>query len=103
MDGRPADLASFEARAGEVARVLRSLGNDRRLMVLCKLVEQGECNVGTLAGALGLSQSALSQHLAKLREEGVVATRRDAQIIWYRIADRRVERMLATLHDLFCP
>ena len=81
MDLAPADLALFEARATEVARILRSLANERRLMIVCKLVEWGEANVGTLADAVGLSQSALSQHLAKLREDGVVATRRESQTI----------------------
>jgi ArsR family transcriptional regulator len=102
MDLAPADLALFEARATEVARILRSLANERRLMIVCKLVEWGEANVGTLADAVGLSQSALSQHLAKLREDGVVATRRESQTIWYRIEDVRVEQLLAALHCLFC-
>jgi ArsR family transcriptional regulator len=102
MDLAPADLALFEARATEIARILRSLANERRLMIVCKLVEWGEANVGTLADAVGLSQSALSQHLAKLREDGVVATRRESQTIWYRIEDERVEQLLAALHGLFC-
>ena len=54
------------------------------------------------AAQLGLSQSALSQHLARMREEGIVAFRRDAQTLWYRIADPRVESLLATLHRLYC-
>ena len=82
--------------------MLRALGNERRLMILCKLVEWGEANVGALAEAVGLSQSALSQHLAKMREEGIVAFRRDSQTIWYRIDDPRTEQLLATLHRLFC-
>lgn len=93
---------SLEARAGEVAGLLRALGNDRRLLILCRLVECGEATVGDLAGDVGLSQSALSQHLARMREEGIVAFRRDAQTLWYRIADPRVESLLATLHRLYC-
>lgn len=95
----PGDL---EAKAGEVASLLRSLGNDRRLLILCRLVECGEATVGQLADDVELSQSALSQHLARLREEGVVAYRRESQTLWYRIADPRVEELLATLHRLYC-
>jgi ArsR family transcriptional regulator len=97
-----ADLQEFEKMATEVAAVLRALANERRLMIVCKLVEWGEANVTSLAAAVGLSQSALSQHLAKMREEGIVATRRESQLIWYRIADPRIEQLFATLHSLFC-
>ncbi len=97
------DFATFEANATEVAGILRALANERRLMILCKLVEWGEANVGTLADAVGLSSSALSQHLAKMREEGIVATRRESQTIWYRIADPRTEALLGHLQQLFCP
>ncbi|MCW2337941.1 DNA-binding transcriptional ArsR family regulator [Sphingobium sp. B2D3A] len=96
------DLDTFEARAGEVAQVLKELGNGRRLMLLCKLVEHGERMVGDLADDVGLSQSALSQHLARLREEGLVTSRRESQTIWYRIADPRIETLLATLYQLYC-
>jgi DNA-binding transcriptional ArsR family regulator len=96
------DPRALEARAGEVADILAVLANDRRLLVLCKLVEVGEATVGSLADAVGLSQSALSQHLARMREDGIVAFRRDAQTLWYRIADPRVESLLATLHRLYC-
>ena len=102
MSSSPADLQQFEETATEVAGVLRALANERRLMIVCKLVEWGEANVTTLAAAVGLSQSALSQHLAKMREEGIVATRRESQLIWYRIADPRIEQLFATLHGLFC-
>ena len=71
-------------------------------MILCKLVESGEANVNSLADAVGLSQSALSQHLAKMREEGLVTYRRESQTLWYRIADARVEALLATLYALYC-
>jgi len=98
----PMDPASFAAKAGEVADLLKALGNQRRLMVLCKLAEHGEMTVGGLAGEVGLSQSALSQHLAKMRGEGLVAFRREAQALWYRIADPRCEALLATLYQLYC-
>lgn len=96
------DFADFEAKATEVAGIMRALANERRLMILCRLVETGEATVGSLAEAVGLSQSALSQHLSKMREEGILAARRDSQMIWYRIADPRIESLFATLHGLFC-
>ena len=96
------DPRALQAKAGAVAGLLGALANDRRLLVLCNLVEEGEATVGALADAVGLSQSALSQHLARMREEGIVTFRRDAQTLWYRIADPRVERLLATLHRLYC-
>ncbi|HEX3181816.1 MAG TPA: metalloregulator ArsR/SmtB family transcription factor [Beijerinckiaceae bacterium] len=92
----------MEENAGEVAGMLRALANERRLMILCKLVEWGEANVNTLADAVGLSQSALSQHLAKMRAEGLVTYRRESQTLWYRIADPRIEQLFSTLHRLFC-
>ncbi|MFZ5746175.1 MAG: ArsR/SmtB family transcription factor [Pseudomonadota bacterium] len=96
------DIAQFQARAGEAARLLRALGNERRLMILCQLSD-GERSVGEIQPLVGLSQSALSQHLAVLREEGVVATRREAQTIWYRIADPAAIKVVSTLAEIFCP
>lgn len=96
------DSKALEGRAAEVADLLRALANDRRLLILCRLVEAGEATVGSLAADVGLSQSALSQHLARMREENIVSFRREAQTIWYRIADPRVETLLATLHRLYC-
>jgi len=96
------DLAAFQASAEDAARLLRALANERRLMILCQL-GGGERCVGDLQPHVGLSQSALSQHLAVLREEGVVATRRDGQTIWYRIADPAAAQLIATLADIFCP
>lgn len=98
----PIDLASFETNAARVAELLKAIGNARRLMVLCKLAEHREMSVTTLAGKVGLSQSALSQHLAKMRAEGLVAFRRDGQTLWYRIADPRCEALMTTLYDLYC-
>jgi ArsR family transcriptional regulator len=93
---------TLQDQANQVAEILQTLANGRRLFVLCKLQELGEANVTTLAVAAGLSQSALSQHLAKLRAEGLVAFRREGQTLWYRIADPRIEDLMATLHRLFC-
>ncbi|MBX9701681.1 MAG: metalloregulator ArsR/SmtB family transcription factor [Acetobacteraceae bacterium] len=97
------DLQRFEASAEEAARLLRLLANEKRLLMLCHIICAGEMNVGTLAELVGLSQSALSQHLAKLREDGLVATRREAQTIHYRLADPRAARILDVLRDLYCP
>jgi ArsR family transcriptional regulator, virulence genes transcriptional regulator len=102
MPHAPSDLATFEAKATLVAGLLRALANERRLMVLCKLVEWGEASVGSLAEAVGLSQSATSQHLAKMREEGLVAFRREGQTLWYRVADPRTELLLGYLQKLYC-
>lgn len=96
------DVARLEASAAASARLLRTLGNEKRLMVLCHLAG-GERSVSQLQPIVGLSQSALSQHLAVLREEGVVATRREAQTIWYRIADPAALRVVETLAEIFCP
>lgn len=98
----PLDLRSFEAKAGEVAGILSLLANQRRLMMLCKLTECGEMTVSELAEAVGLSQSALSQHLAKLREQNLVSFRRDGQTLWYRLSDPRIEALLAALYSTFC-
>ncbi|RIY00831.1 transcriptional regulator [Aureimonas flava] len=97
------DMPAFEAKASEVAAILRAVANERRLMLLCRLLDMGEANVGTLAEAVGLSQSALSQHLTVLRDQGIVARRRESQTLWYRIADPRIEALFSTLHGLFCP
>ncbi|QFU16718.1 ArsR/SmtB family transcription factor [Microvirga thermotolerans] len=102
MTGSELDLETFEKKATVVANVLRALANERRLMILCKLVEWGEANVNGLAEAVGLSQSALSQHLARMREEGLVTFRRESQTLWYRIDDPRVEQLFATLYGLYC-
>jgi DNA-binding transcriptional ArsR family regulator len=97
--GGMSDLAE---KSGEAARLLKLIANERRLLILCRLAAAGEASVGALAGAVGLSQSALSQHLAKMREEEIVASRREAQTVFYRIADRKVARLLALLKDIYC-
>jgi ArsR family transcriptional regulator len=102
MQARAMNLDTFANNAAEVAGLLKAMANQRRLMVLCKLAEHGEMRVGDLAEAVGLSQSALSQHLTVLREEGLVAFRREAQLAWYRIADPRCEALLVRLHELYC-
>lgn len=96
-------LGPFEAQARAAAGLLKAMSNECRLLVLCHLAESGELSVGQLVERVGLSQSALSQHLAKLREEGLVATRKDAQTVFYRVCDPKASTLLALLHDLFCP
>lgn len=89
--------------AARAANLLRMLGSEHRLLVLCLLIEHKELTVGALNEHLMLSQSALSQHLAKMREEGLVTYRREAQTLYYRIADPNVEEVVATLKAIFCP
>jgi ArsR family transcriptional regulator len=96
------DISQFEASAAEAAKLLRALSNERRLMILCQLGER-ELAVGQIQALVGLSQSALSQHLAVLREQGVVSTRRDGQTIHYRIADPAAVKVVSTLAEIFCP
>ncbi|MGG5810152.1 ArsR/SmtB family transcription factor [Falsiroseomonas sp. CW058] len=100
MDGQA--LLTLEERAAEAAAILRLLANERRLILLCTLVVEGEARVGRLAQRVRLSQPAVSQHLAKLREDGLVATRRAGTTIHYRISDPRVETLITTLKDVFC-
>ena len=97
----PSELKAMQANAGEAVDVLRALSNETRLLVLCQLGDR-EMSVGEINDVVGLSQSALSQHLAKLRAEGLVETRREAQTIFYRIADARVTALVSALHDIFC-
>lgn len=96
------DPALFAESAGRAASLLRVLGNEKRLMVLCQLAD-GELSVGEIQQRIDLSQSALSQHLAVLREQGIVATRRQAQTIFYRIEDHAALRVVQVLAELFCP
>lgn len=95
-------MADFAARAGDAASLLKALANEKRLMILCSLAERGEMNVTELCGEVGLSQSALSQHLARMREEKIIGFRRDGQTIFYRVIDRNVNRLLKTLKSIFC-
>jgi DNA-binding transcriptional ArsR family regulator len=101
----PADIgiAELERKAAETAQLLKLLANENRLLILCRLAQVSEMSVSDLAEVLGLSQSALSQHLAKMREEGLLATRREAQTVFYRIADSNAARLLALLKSIYCP
>lgn len=94
------DLARFEASATDAARLLKAMAHDGRLLVLCQLAD-GELQAGQIATRL--SQSALSQHLAVLRAEGLVTTRREGQAIFYRLANPAVSAVIGTLASIFCP
>ncbi len=89
--------------AAKAAAMLRMLGNEHRLLVLCLLIEHGELTVSALLEHIDLSQSALSQHLAKMREEGLVTYRREAQMLYYRVGDADVRKIVAALKDIYCP
>ena len=89
--------------AAQAAALLRAVGNEHRLLVLCLLLTHGEMTVGALLTHVPLSQSALSQHLARMRDEGLVSFRREAQTLYYRIENPNVARLIATLKDIFCP
>lgn len=97
-----ADMALLRENAAEAASLLRALSNENRLMLLCLLFE-GERSVGELNRSLPLSQSALSQHLAVLRDEGLVETRRAGQSIFYGLASEPARRVVETLHGIYCP
>lgn len=95
-------VEEMRQHAGAVEQFLKALANENRLLILCVLLE-GEHAVGQLKQRIDLSPSALSQHLSWLRAAELVATRREAQTIYYRLADPRVQQVMATLKALFCP
>ena len=95
------DPAAMQQHAGEAAQLLKALANERRLQVLCLLAD-GERSVGEVNELLDLSQSALSQHLAVLRQEGLVVTRREAQTIRYSLAPGPAGEVIETLHGIYC-
>jgi DNA-binding transcriptional ArsR family regulator len=98
MNLNPAELAP---KAVEAESFLKALANRHRLMVLCEL-HKGELSVSKLQEAIGLSQSSLSQHLARLREDSLVKTRRSSQTIFYSLANENVSRVIGLLYELFC-
>jgi DNA-binding transcriptional ArsR family regulator len=102
----PVSLLEFQRLAEQsagAAGLLRALANEQRLLILCHLSASGELSVSALGERMSLSQSALSQHLAKLRDEGIVAFRREAQTLFYHIADEKAAALLGLLHQLYCP
>ncbi len=97
----PIDFEKLEANASEAAHLLKSMSHPSRLMVLCHLMK-GECPVSALNQAVPLSQSALSQHLANLRQANLVDTRRESQVIYYRLKSRDVLEILKALYKIYC-
>ena len=95
-----APVEQLEPRAEEAARLLKLLANEQRLTVLCRLSDS-EMSVTELGQHVNLTQSALSQHLAKLRADGLVSTRRDAQTIYYRLSDPIAARLIGVLCELY--
>lgn len=92
----------FERKAAEAAALLAALANPRRLMILCELAH-GERSVGELVRCIGLQQAAISQHLAKLRQAGIVDTRPKAQMVFYRLKSQAAVAVINTLSTIFCP
>jgi DNA-binding transcriptional ArsR family regulator len=101
MDSATLDLERMLANAGQATDLLKALANPHRLILLCHLSRDELC-VGELRARIGISQSALSQHLARLRDDRLVATRREARTIYYRIARNEVRQIIALLYELYC-
>ena len=97
-----AALKELTRQAGDAAQLLKLLGNEKRLLILCFLAARGEMTVGELVDVVKLSQSALSQHLSKLRADGLVAFRRTSQTLHYRVTDKRALHVLQVLKEIFC-
>jgi len=99
---KAADLQNMEEAAARASQMMKTLGHPGRLMLLCNLAD-GERSVGDLADDLGMSQSSLSQHLMRMRGEGLVESRRESQSVYYRLADGEVRAVIQALYAIFCP
>ena len=95
------NIEEMKQKAQEACALLKTIAHAERLMVLCQLVE-GEVGASVLLEKSALSQSAFSQHLAVLRKHGLVTTRKDAQQVFYSLADARAKKILETMHSMFC-
>jgi DNA-binding transcriptional ArsR family regulator len=95
------DLNQLAVNATEAESFLKMLANKNRLMILCSLIDK-ECSVSELNLKIPLAQSALSQHLASLRKNNLVSTRREAQTIYYTVSDSRVKEIIKKLYEFFC-
>jgi DNA-binding transcriptional ArsR family regulator len=95
-------LAEMREHVHDATGLLKTLANEMRLSILCMLCE-GERSVGELNRQLNISQSALSQHLAVLRNADLVSTRRHSQVVYYRLTNSDATRVIQTLHDIYCP
>ncbi|MGB3045152.1 MAG: metalloregulator ArsR/SmtB family transcription factor [Xanthobacteraceae bacterium] len=97
-----AEMRRLARQAGDAAQLLKLLGNEKRLLILCFLAVRGEMTVGDMLHVIDISPSALSQHLAKLRGDGLVAYRRTAQTLHYRVSDPRALKVLKVLKQIYC-
>lgn len=95
------NLKDMEQNSAKAVVLLKAMANERRLQILCMLHNQ-ELSVGELCVKLQLSQSALSQHLAWLRRDGLVTTRKEAQTVYYTLKSEEVKAMIKLLHSLYC-
>ena len=95
------DLQQMAKSAGRASSLMKTLGHKDRLMILCHLAD-GEKSVGQIADLLEISQSPLSQHLSRMRKEGLVETRREAQKIYYSLKKGEASRIVELLYELFC-
>ena len=95
------DAAAMREASEEASEFLKALSNQHRLLILCQLIE-GEKSVGELAGFLGIRDSTVSQHLALLRRERIIAGRRDGQTIWYRIESGPARAVMEVLYRTYC-
>ena len=95
------DIAQLRSRAIRANALMKAMGNEHRLLILCQVLH-GEKSVGELERSIGLSQSALSQHLARLRRDGLVRTRRQAQTIYYSLEGKEARAIIDTLYRLYC-
>ncbi len=102
LDSQIISIERIRDSASQAAQLLKAMANENRLLILCHL-DGKELSVSELNQHLDLSQSALSQHLAVLRRDGLVATRRASQTIYYSLSGEISTRIIGTLHDLFCP
>jgi ArsR family transcriptional regulator, virulence genes transcriptional regulator len=99
---KSSDMAIFAAKAAEAVSLLKELASEKRLLVLCALMDRREMSVTELAERVALGQSALSQHLARLREQNIVTYRRDGATLLYSVSDRNISRILKTLKSIYC-
>lgn len=101
MDTQNLPIAELENNATDAAALLKALSNESRLLILCNLVS-GEKSVGELNERIPLSQSALSQHLARLRKDELVTIRKEAQTVYYRISSPEAEKVIEVLYNAYC-
>ncbi len=101
IDKAEMDLELMQENASRASDLMKLLSHPHRLMILCEL-NQGECSVGELGERIGIKQSPLSQHLARMRHEGVVEARREAQTVYYSLAGEEISAVISLLYSLYC-